>query len=260
MNKFNKINIYYRQTAHNKISPTRVPWFDYERAFKTLLDSLDPHLANLTVCFDGTSEEYNEHFTEKYQHKYNFKTRLINTKLYEGPCYENDGSSKSTALISQIIKQENLPEDSLIMIQENDYVFLPVNWSMIVLDLFNNYINENHYISLYDHYDKYIFVKDTNNHWGMYKDLKSKIILSGVCHWREVPNITSSWIFPKKLFDRDFEQHSIGISDNTGCDIWYKKYGTKFLTPIPSISTHSEIVFIAPLINWQNIIEQVQLL
>ncbi|MEK6882197.1 MAG: hypothetical protein AABY22_21445, partial [Nanoarchaeota archaeon] len=82
--QYNKIYIYYRQTAHNRISPTRVPWFDYERGFKNLLDTLNSELTSLKVCFDGTAEEYNEHFTKKYQDKYNFQSQLINTKLFTG--------------------------------------------------------------------------------------------------------------------------------------------------------------------------------
>jgi hypothetical protein len=94
----------------------------------------------------------------------------------------------------------------------------------------------------------------------MYRELKSKIILGSYCHWREVPNITSSWILPKKLFDRDWPELLIGISDNTGCDLWNKKHGTKYLSPIPSISCHSESYFIAPFIHWQQILENTQLL
>lgn len=260
MSKYNKIHVYYRQTSHNKISPTRVPWFDYERGFKNLLDTMNPNLTKLTVCFDGSAEEYNGHFTEKYQHKYGFTTRLINTKLYTGPSYENDGSSKSSCLVSQIIKGDNLPENSLIFTLENDYIFNLIDWAAVILDLFNNYINDNYYVSLYDHLDKYTFTQDTNNHWGMYKDLKSKIILSSFCHWREVPNITSSWIMTKKIFDRDWEQLSMGISDNTGCDIWGRKYGTKFLTPLPSLATHSESYFISPFVNWKGILETTEIL
>ncbi len=258
--KFEKIHVFYRQTTHNKISPTRVPWFDYERCFKSFLDSLNPDLTKLTVCFDGFLDEYDNHFTSKYQNKYNFSTQIINTNSYTGPCYENNGSSKSSCLVAEIIKKDNLPENSLIFTLENDYIFQPIDWATIVLDLFNNHINENHIISLYDHLDKYIFTQDTNNHWGMYKDLKSKIILGGYNHWREVPNITSSWILSKKMFDMCWPELSQGISDNTGSDIWSKKFGTKYLSPIPSINCHSESYFIAPFVPWQQILENVVLL
>jgi hypothetical protein len=260
MSKFNKINIYYRQTAHNKISPTRVPWFDYEKSFKNLLDTISWPLCNLTVCFDGSQLEYESHFTKKYQEIYGFRVVLIDTKSYNGPSYEKDGSSKSSCLVSKIVRDDGLPEDSLIFWCENDYIYR-VGWPEVSLDLFNNYISDNHYISLYDHLDKYIFTKsEATDHWGMYKDLKSKIILSSYCHWRYVPNICSSWIFPQRLFDRDYDLLSLGISDNTGCNEFNKRDGTQFLTPITSLATHSETWFLAPYINWQKILEETKIL
>lgn len=261
MNKFSKIHIYYRQTANNKISPTRVSWFDYEKSFKNFLDTINLKLCELTVCFDGSLIEYENHFTKKYQQKYQFRVILINTKSYSGPSYENDGSSKSSCLVSRIIRDDNLPEDSLIFTQENDYIFQNIDWARIVLDLFNNHISDNHYISLYDHLDKYIFTNpNATDHWGLYKDLKSKIILGTYNHWRYTPSICSSWILPKRLFDRDYDLLSLGISDNTGCGEFNKRDGTQFLSPIPSFSTHSESYFIAPYISWKQILDNTVLL
>ena len=117
----------------------------------------------------------------------------------------------------------------------------------------------NIYLSLYDHLDKYIFLLDKKqiesnkleDHWGMYRNLQSRIILSNYCHWREVPLICSSWIMPKELFDRDYDLLSIGMSDNTFCGKISEKHQAKFLSPIPSISTHCQFPFIAPFINWE---------
>jgi len=252
--KYNKINIYLRQTKLNKPNNGRPQWFDYEKVFKNLLSTTNFNFCELTVCFDGTQEDYNEHYTPKYQNQFPFKVKLINTKDFKGESYQTDGSSKSGALVSQIIKNDNLPDDSLIYILENDYVHQNY-WAEMTLDLFNRYIGDNYYISLYDHLDKYLFVQENRiDHWGMYKDLKSKVILSSYLHWREVPLICSSWIMSKKLFDRDYDLLSFGMSDNTFCGKISEKYQTKFLTPIPSLSTHCQIPFIAPFIDWEKII------
>ena len=92
--KFNKIHIYFRQTSHNKISPTRVAWFDYEKSFKNLIDTINWTLCNLTVCFDGSLLEYEAHFTKKYQSIYNFRVIFIDTKSYTGKSYEALGDSE----------------------------------------------------------------------------------------------------------------------------------------------------------------------
>lgn len=260
MSKFSKIHIYLRACNQNKPNNQRPSWFNYESIFKNLLDTANPNLTSITVCFDGNSIEYDQHFINKYSKSYKFRPMLFNTKSYSGPSYESEGSSKSSCLVSQIVERDNLSDDSLIYWLDNDYLHRQIDWAAVVLDLFNNHINENSYVSLFDHFDKYWFAQDVPNHFGMYKDLKSKIILSSFCHWREVPSITSCWIFPKKLFDRDINEHGIGMSDNTCCDLWRKKHGTKFYSPIPSISTHGEQLFQAPFIDWTGIIENTKLL
>jgi len=250
---FSKIWLYLRQTAHNKISPTRISYFNYEKCFKTLLDSIDFGLINFTICFDGSLDEYNAHFTKKYQGLYNFRRVLIDTKSYTGKSYENDGSSKSSCLVAQIIKNDNLPSDSLIFTLENDYIFRPINWAKIVLDLYNNFIKEDTYTSCYEHLDTYIFNKKNRiDEWSMYSNLKSQLFLSNYSRWRVLPSITSSWIMSKNTFDRDIDLHSIGVSDNFGCQEFGKR-GSICVSPIPSISTHSESWFMSPFENWQEI-------
>ncbi len=265
MNKFNKIHVFLRQTAHNKVSQMRPEWFDYERCFVSLLESFNFSFAELNIIFDGNQEEYNNHFTKKYDGLYKFKVKLIDTKTYIDKTYENDGSSKSYSLVSKYIKELNLSPDSLIFILENDYIFLPFDWVNVVLDLYNNYTDENVYVSLYDHADKYLFrqsIETMCNHnldgcWGMYRDLKSEIIISNWCHWRTVSSICSSWIMSARVFNRDFKYHSIGISDNTLCDKVFREHETKFLSPLPSINTHSEKTFLAPFVNWKGVLDKV---
>lgn len=262
MNNFNKISIYYRQCATNKANNLRPHWFDYEKVFYNLLSTINWKLCDLTVCFDGNEAELHNHFTKKYKERFPFRIILIDTKSYNGHSYEKDGSSKSSCLVAKIVKDDNLPESNLIYLLENDYIHRPF-WSEITLDLFNTYIDDNYYISLYDHLDKYLFILNNEeikkfnieNHWGMYKDLKSKIILSTYTHWREVPLICSSWIMSKRLFDRDYDLLSIGISDNTACGTISQRHSTRFLTPIPSLNTHCQNPFIAPYIDWEKIIK-----
>lgn len=259
--KFNKIKVYLRQTNTNKLNNGRPEWFDYEKIFKNLLITTNFKLADLTVCFDGTQEEYNSHYTIKYKDQFPFRVVLINTKEFNGYSYENDGSSKSGGLVAKIINNDNLPEDNLIYILENDYLHQN-HWVDLTLDLFNRYIGDNYYVSLYDHLDKYIFTQseetiNSNNlegHWRMYRDLQSKIILSSYCHWREVPLICSSWIMSRQLFNRDYDLLSCGISDNTMCGKISELYKTKFLSPIPSLATHCQNPFIAPFVDWNKII------
>ena len=254
---FSRIHIYFRQTAQNKVNNNRPQWFDYSQVFSNLLATMNPDLCQLTVCFDGNDKDFSNHFTHKFfENKWGreFKVRFIDTNAYEGESYENDGSSKSTSLIARIIKGNKLPDSSLIYVLENDYLHLPY-WGEMALSLFNQ-VGGNDYVSLYDHLDKYAMtLEGRSDHWGLYKDLTSKIIVSNGRHWRQVPSICSSWIMSKKVFDRDYDLHSIGISDNTGCEQFLKR-GSTCYTPIPSLATHCQEPWVAPLIDWEGVINE----
>ncbi len=260
--KFSKINLYLRTCWANKLSSTRPEYFSIDKCFKNLLSTINWDLVNMTVVFNGNVKG---NIVEQLQSKYPYKIKEIDTNTYTGKSYEsNCPSSKSYCLTSQIIKEDNLSEDSLIFVLENDYIFRPVDWATIVLDLYNNYIDENSYLSLFDHPDKFMFSQSDETikkhnlepHWKLYRGLKSEIILSSYSHFRETPSITSTWIMPKRLFDRDFTEHSLGVSDNTGCNIWSSKHGTKFYSPIPSINCHCERFFIPPFIPWEFFLEE----
>jgi hypothetical protein len=269
MNNFNKIHIYLRQFSKNRKNPDRPEWFNYEKTFLNLLITINRNISDLTICFERECD-YPFYFTNKYK-DFGFKIKFIDTKNIVRNTQFNEPWSHSVAATSEIIKNDinlgNINDNSLIYILEDDYLHLQ-NWNEIVLDLFNNFIGKNDYVCLYDHNDKYIFRQNSETitqhnlekHWGMYKDLKSEIMVSNARHWRNAPNCGLSMIFTKELFLRDFNLWSGGYSD---CEIGYqlkKIHNTNFWTPMPSVSTHCINPFIAPLINWEKISEETKII
>ena len=51
------IYIFSRTTLKNKLNNLRPNWFNYEKCFANLLNTLNEN-CNLTVMFDGPKEEY----------------------------------------------------------------------------------------------------------------------------------------------------------------------------------------------------------
>lgn len=258
--QYNKINVYLRacNSAQNKPNNGRPPWYSQDKCFYNLLRTINWRLVNLTVVHDG---DISNTLTEVLQDDYPYKVRNIDTKSYTGYSYEpNCGSSKSLCLVSQIIKENNIPENELIYILEQDYLHR-LGWVETTLDFFNVVKNANRcMLSLYDHKDKYLFrlsdeeIKQHNleNHWGLYRELKSEIFLTNYSHFRTVPSICSSWIFTKEMFDFAYGLLSIGISDNSCCGEMLKR-GCWFASPIPSYACHVQEPFLAPYINWEEI-------
>lgn len=238
--KFNKIHIFLRQTNHNKQNNNRPPWFDYEKCFNNLLKTSNKNFVDITVVFDGDTKN---HFINKYS---GFELFEINAPA--------PGNFTSIIKLCEIIKEKNLPETTIIYILENDYIHIPY-WDEIVLDLYN-LTDGNHYTTTFDHADKYLFTLDRQDEWGMYKNLTSKIYISNYRHWRDIPLACSCYIMSKRIFDEDYDILSQGLADNTTYGIITKRSGRAILSPIPSLSTHAENPFVAPVINWEQIINK----
>ena len=248
--RYNKINIFLRAFDRNRLNPDRPSWFNYEKCFLNLLKTLNHDFCNLTVCFEG---DLSKSYIAKYRNQ--FKFNIIETCASSvNDSFEDASWSRSLADTCRRIERQGLiNDDGLIYILEDDYLHRPL-WSEAVLDLFNYFIGDNAYVCLYDHFDKYLFVRsDKEPHWGMYKDLKSSIIVSNACHWRSVPNCGLSMIITPPLWERDSQLWTDGLSD---CEIGFRvtQLGTKIYTPMPAFSTHCINPFVAPLVNWEKII------
>jgi hypothetical protein len=70
-----------------------------------------------------------------------------------------------------------------------------------------------------------------------------------------VPNTTGSIIFNKKILNEDFDIHTSNPSDFGRFEFLRNKRNRNVLSPIPSLATHCEIEHLAPVINWEKIIQ-----
>ena len=171
-----KIHIFYR---HYNISKTdnkgRPSWFDYEKCFINLLDTIkDRNDINLHVIMDGTIDS---NFIAKYKNYYTLHPIQANSDY------------RSYLETYKYIKGLDIDNDDLIYFLENDYLHVS-NWVDQVIDLFSTY-NLPHYVSLYDHNDKYFL--------SIYEDLVSKIFVTSSHHWRTTPSTCGSYIIKKQL-------------------------------------------------------------
>ncbi len=244
------IHIFLRETNHNKPNHERPDWFNYEKCFKSLLDSLDEKLCKLIVVFDGTAEN---HYVTKYKSQYNYDIIQINAG--------NDFAS-NTKTFEYIKSLDYIKENDLIAVFENDYLYLDWIKDIVFLYYYNiNYqIWDNTYVSLFDHLDKYVFNHpNEDGDYSMYANLKSQIYLGLSRYWREVPSTCGSFLISKIVFDKDYDIHTSGNADNTRFGECQKR-GRKVLTPMASLSTHANKFFIAPFVDWKYINDNIKLL
>jgi uncharacterized protein (DUF927 family) len=225
-----KIHILYRhynvEGAGNKSRPS---WFDYEKCFVNLLNTIEGKNVNLHVIMDGDSTG---NFIENYKDKYTLHS--INVR----------GDYNSYLETYKYIKTLNIDDNDLIYFLENDYLHTD-NWVEEIVTLFQTYPQGLNYVSLYDHNDKYFL--------PMYDNLVSKIFTTETRHWRTTPSTCGSYIIPKNIFIEDEDINTGGPGDH---DKFLHLNSTKnrfVLTPIPGLSTHCMEGLLSPTIDWKQI-------
>lgn len=204
----------------NKARPS---WFSRENCFKNLLRTIDEsplkEQIKLHVLFDG---DKSSHFLKNYN--------TIN--------FDAGTGAKSFIVAVQYALQCSRSADDIIYFLEDDYLHRP-DWPKVLVEGIN--LNHRHYISLYDHPDKYPGLteyKDLN-----YDSLKSEILVTESCHWRTVPSTTDTFALRYDLLQRTKElimyystiaHHSLDY--NRGLDL--TNQGILLRTPMPSWSSH----------------------
>jgi len=230
------IHIFYSHynVAGKAGNPNRPSWFDYERCFKNLLDTIENQPITLHLVMDGNIED---NWISKYKQYY------IAHEIQGGDMI------RVTKSLYSIVKCIDIPDTDLIYILENDYLHV-TGWVAQIQTLYKEFDNLS-YVSLYDHYDKYFL--------PMYEQLTSKIWTTSTLHWRSTPSTCGSYIVSKQIFDQDYDDHtgvSVPIGDHHKWLFLNESKSRFVITPIPGLSTHCMSGLLSPTIDWQQIISK----
>jgi hypothetical protein len=233
MNK--NIHIFYSHyNIEGSDNKNRPQWFDYEKCFLNLLNSINNYnYIDLHVIMDG---DISNNWIHKYQNKYKSYTII------------GGDMNRVTLGVYEIIKNYDCDKNDLIYVLENDYLHL-LDWHIKIQTLYSQFKNIN-YVSLYDHFDKYFL--------NMYDNLVSKIWVTYDHHWRSTPSTCGSYITTKDIFMQDYDDHT-GVTTPIGDHHkWLYLNRTKnrsIITPIPGLSTHCMNDLLSPTIDWSIINE-----
>jgi hypothetical protein len=270
-NDKNKLAIAYR--IYPKISKVPAIHSDNkynlsELCLSSFKDSLEGIDYKMWVLLDNCPSEYTNLFL-----KYFPKDRLEFINL------SGIGNGNSFAKQIEILLSQNFSEN--IYFAEDDYYYLP-NAIKEMLDLINNYSNID-FLTSYDHLDYY----NTKFH-----NYKSKIITSKNYHWRDSASTCLTFMTTKNILNKSKSTFLTYKRKNYDGSVWIsltkfaifnpikyiyalfsdtellkifvkawwhshrqilfgKKY--KLWSPMPSLSTHLDSEFLAPLVDWKKI-------
>jgi hypothetical protein len=220
------IHVIYRHTSNaSGFGKNRPAWFSYEKSLNNILSTIEGlDFVKFHLLYDGV-------FTGK------------DDRIH---CHTNfSGGSDWNSYVYAWNYAKSLPltDTDLIYFVENDYAFTP-EWPYKVQELFNTYEGLD-YVTPYDHPDFY----NPNNYPG----LMACVFVTKTHHWKTVPSSTGSIIVTKRILNEDFDIHTTTPSDRGRFEFLSASKGRNVLAPIPSLTTHCEVEWLAPIIDWETI-------
>ena len=222
----------YQGYPENKGRPD---WFDREKIFDSLINSLDERVKYTAIHDSGRGG---------IEHHFLIKKNVDKVSMLGG------SDSKSLLNMFNYMKKQNYDDDDIIYLVEDDYLHKP-GWIDVMLEGFN-YIGADYY-TLYDHPDKYYL--------PMYENLQSKIIATKSVHWRTTPSTCNTYAAKWKTFKKHWDKHHIHWCkpENTHDGYDHTKFlklwedGSNLVSCIPGYSTHVETNMLSPTIKWEKI-------
>ena len=142
-------------------------------------------------------------------------------------------------------------ENELVYFVENDYLHT-INSKKNLIDAFNLNI---HYVSLYDHPDYYDNCKKFTDFRQALDNPEKKVLVGKYSHWVTASSTTCTFAVKKKILLEDYSyfkkmcKRDIPRDQKIFTQLTNK--GRLLISPIPSLSTHIETSYLAPLINWK---------
>ena len=231
------IEVFVRHCNFSEISykKKRIKNFSKENCFNNLMETVNPKLANVTFFLDIYYPSKTPHFLDNNNINY--------IRINEG--------NEAGAFLNMLdyVEKQKFSPDTIIYFLEDDYLHKS-NWCEILLEGFTLPFD---YVTLYDHKNKYFD--------PMYENLISKIFYTKSCHWRTTPSTTNTYAMKyktlKKHIDihRKFSQDRL-ISADHAKFTFLKKNGSTLISSIPAWSTHTDLQFQSPCVNWESIIKK----
>ncbi len=137
------------------------------------------------------------------------------------------------------------PLGGILYLVENDYLHLP-NADVVLEEGFQGC---GHYVTCYDHRDKYPPCGSTRLHLGQR------------CHYRETPSTTCTFAVNAETLRKDrliWESHCSEmpdwIHDNEAfAELTTGRQARTVVSSVPAFSTHCEEKWLAPLIDWEEV-------
>jgi len=216
--------------SSNSANKQRPEWFDREKIFDTLMESIANTQVKYTAFYDTANGK--DHFI------YDKDVDIVETHA--------GGEAKSFTNLLNYVSNKSFDDQDIIYFIEDDYAH--INGWVDILQEGVDQIGADYY-TLYDHPDKY--------HLPMYETLQSKIITAGSSYWRTTPSTTCTFACKFETLKKYLDIHLQFCSGDYTRDhdmfqhLW--SIGSNLISCMPGFSAHVEANMLSPYIDWKEI-------
>ena len=231
------MHVYYRisDAGYKKI---KAPYINNENCLKNFVNNfLIGDTSYITVIADNVSTA-----TTEMIHKY------IPKKCIEF-CSLGSGAQTFNLALDMALK---LYDNEIVYFVENDYIHRQKSKQILE----EGFELGSSYVCLYDHVDKYINATDGGNPLIENGGEVTKVFLSKSCHWKLTNSTTMSFASKVKTLKRTesiLRKYTTGTyPQDMNMFFELRDAGETLISPMPAYSTHGDLVWMAPLINWSD--------
>lgn len=204
----------------------------------------------------GCLENFLKHFPKEEIIIYadNVKDDTYNwLSTYECELVRSNGGSSAGGFRIVMEAALQLPPEEIVYFMEDDYLHLTDSRKILLEGL-----TRAHYITLYDHPDKYIPAEHGGNPLiDLDAAEETKVFRTNSRHWKLTNSTTMTFATTVQTLMEDQEvwrKFTAGTYPHDfNCFIELRNMGRTLASPIPTLSTHCEVEWVAPFIDWDTI-------
>lgn len=165
--------------------------------------------------------------------------------------YEPCGSSAASWRMASNYAIDTFLDTDYVYFVEDDYLHREGSYHILQEGL-----EISHYVSLYDHFDKYVPMEKGGNHAVQSDGGEiTKVYVTKSSHWKLTNSTTMTFATSMKNFKNDFvtwEKYTHGNHPNDyGCFLDLQNQGKSLITPLPGYSTHCMEQWASPIVDWK---------
>ena len=227
------MNIIYRisDAGYSKVKPDYV-------SNETCLSNAVKVFSNAdwSIIADNVSQETND-MIQKYK-----------SKNYINYVSKGSGAETFNLALDEALK---LDDDKVVYFIENDYIH-----NMNAQKYLQEAIDMGaHYVTLYDHPDKYLNADRGGNPYVQGGGEITKVFLTESCHWKITNSTTMTFCARVKTLREDekiWRKHTQGTYPRDfDAFIELRNNNRSLVSSIPGYATHGETAWLAPLTDWE---------